>query len=61
MSNAMPIQQGSPNVNDECPTALLAGAEIKAAHVSRNLKIDRHWSGFCPVPRPRRKEKVDEE
>ena len=54
----MQIQHDSPYAHDENPTALLAGAEIEAAHLSRSLKIVRLWS---QSNRPRREEIIEEE
>jgi hypothetical protein len=57
----MQIQPDSPYAYDENPAALLAGAEIEAAHLSRFLKIVRLWSQSSAVPRPRREEMAEEE
>ena len=57
----MQIQHDSPYAHDENPAALLAGAEIEAAHLSRCLKIVRLWSQSSAPPRPRREEIIEEE
>ena len=57
----MQIQHDSPYAHDENPTALLAGAEIEAAHLSRSLKIVRLWSQSSTLPRLRREEIIEEE
>jgi len=57
----MQIQLDSPYIQDENPAALLAGAEIEAAHLSRSLKIVRLWSQSSTLPRLRRKEIIEEE
>jgi hypothetical protein len=57
----MQIQHDSPYAHDENPAALLAGAEIEAAHLSRCLKIVRLWSQSSALPRPRREEIIEEE
>jgi hypothetical protein len=57
----MQIQLDSPYIHDENPAALLAGAEIEAAHHSRCLKIVRLWSQSSALSRPRREEIIEEE
>jgi hypothetical protein len=57
----MQIQEDSPYTQDENPAALLAGAEIEAAHLSRCLKIVRLWSQSSALPMPRREEIIEEE
>jgi hypothetical protein len=57
----MQIQLDSPYIQDENPAALLAGAEIEAAHLSRSLKIVRLWSQSSALTRPRREEIIEEE
>lgn len=57
----MQILEDSPYVNDENPAALLAGAEIEAAHIFRGLKIVQLWSQSSAVTRPRREELIAEE
>ena len=57
----MQIQLDSPYAHDENPAALLAGAEIEAAHLSRSLKIVRLWSQSSTLPRLRREEIIEEE
>jgi hypothetical protein len=57
----MQIQDDSPYVQDENPTALLAGAEIEAANISRCLKIVRLWSQSSRLPQSRHDEMVEEE
>jgi hypothetical protein len=57
----MQIQLDSPYAQDENPAALLAGAEIEAAHLSRCLKIVRLWSQSSTLPRLRREEIIEEE
>jgi hypothetical protein len=56
----MQIQPDSPYAYDENTAALLAGAEIEAAHLSRCLKIVRLWSQSRTLPRPRREELAEE-
>jgi hypothetical protein len=56
----MQIQLDSPYAHDENPAALLAGAEIEAAHLSSSLKIVRLWSQSNALPRPRREEIIEE-
>jgi hypothetical protein len=57
----MQIQNDSPYVLDENPAALLAGAEIEAANLSRCLKIVRLWSQSSTLPKSRHDEMVEEE
>ena len=57
----MQIQLDSPYAHDENPAALLAGAEIEAAHLSRCLKIVRLWSQSSTLPRLRHDEMIEEE
>lgn len=57
----MQIQPDSPYAYDENTAALLAGAEIEAAHLSRCLKIVRLWRQSSILPRPRREEMAEEE
>jgi hypothetical protein len=57
----MQIQPDSPYVLDENPAALLAGAEIEAANLSRCLKIVRLWSQSSALPTSRHDEMVEEE
>jgi hypothetical protein len=57
----MQIQLDSPYAQDENPAALLAGAEIEAAHLSRCLKIVRLWSQSSTLPRLRHDEMIEEE
>jgi hypothetical protein len=57
----MQIQQDSPYAKDENPAALLAGAEIEAAHLSRSLKIVCLWSQSSALTKPRREEMAEEE
>ena len=57
----MQIQEDSPYVLDENPAALLAGAEIEAANLSRCLKIVRLWSQSSALPQSRHDEMVEEE
>jgi hypothetical protein len=57
----MQIQLDSPYAHDENPAALLAGAEIEAAHLSHILKIVRLWSQSSTLSRPRREEIIEEE
>ncbi len=57
----MQILEDSPYVHDENPAALLAGAEIEAAHLFRSLKIVRLWSQSSALTRPRREEMIEEE
>ena len=57
----MQIQLDSPYAHDENPAALLAGAEIEAAHLSRSLKIVRLWSQSSALPQSRHDEMVEEE
>ena len=56
----MQIQDDSPYVQDENPTALLAGAEIEAANISRCLKIVRLWSQSSTLSLSRHDEMVEE-
>jgi len=60
VSTVMQIQDDSPYVLDENPAALLAGAEIEAANLSRCLKIVRLWSQSGTLPRPRHDEMIEE-
>jgi hypothetical protein len=57
----MQIQDDSPYALDENPAALLAGAEIEAANLSRCLKIVRLWSQSSTLPRSRHDEMIEEE
>jgi hypothetical protein len=57
----MQIQDDSPYLLDENPAALLAGAEIEAANLSRCLKIVRLWSQSSRLPQSRHDEMVEEE
>lgn len=57
----MQIHPDSPYAHDENPAALLAGAEIEAAHLSRCLKIVRLWNQSSALPRSRREEVIKEE
>ena len=57
----MQIQHDSPYAHDENPTALLAGAEIEAAHLSRSLKIVRLWNQSSALPQSRHDEMIEEE
>jgi hypothetical protein len=57
----MQIQEDSPYIQDENPAALLAGAEIEAANLSRCLKIVRLWSQSSALPQSRHDEMVEEE
>ena len=57
----MQIQEDSPYLLDENPAALLAGAEIEAANLSRCLKIVRLWSQSSALPQSRHDEMVEEE
>ena len=57
----MQIQLDSQYSQDENPAALLAGAEIEAAHLSRCLKIVRLWSQSSTLPRLRHDEMIEEE
>ena len=57
----MQIQDDSPYLLDENPAALLAGAEIEAANLSRCLKIVRLWSQSSALPQSRHDEMVEEE
>jgi len=61
VSTAMQIQEDSPYLLDENPAALLAGAEIEAANLSRCLKIVRLWSQSSALPQSRHDEMVEEE
>ena len=61
MNTVMQIQNDSPYVLDENPAALLAGAEIEAANLSRCLKIVRLWSQSSTLPKSRHDEMVEEE
>lgn len=61
MSRVIQIQDDSPYVLDENPAALLAGAEIEAANLSRCLKIVRLWSRSSALPQSRHDEMVEEE
>ena len=56
----MQIQLDSPYIHDENPAALLAGAEIEAAHLSRSLKIVRLWNQSSALPQSRHDEMIDE-
>jgi hypothetical protein len=57
----MQIQDDSPYLLDENPAALLAGAEIEAANLSRCLKIVRLWSQSSALPKSRHDEMAEEE
>jgi hypothetical protein len=57
----MQIQLDSPYAHDENPAALLAGAEIEAANLSRCLKIVRLWSQSSALPQSRHDEMIEEE
>jgi len=61
VNTVMQIQNDSPYVLDENPAALLAGAEIEAANLSRCLKIVRLWSQSSTLPKSRHDEMVEEE
>jgi hypothetical protein len=57
----MQIEDDSPYLLDKNPAALLAGAEIEAASLSRCLKIVRLWSQSSALPQSRHDEMVEEE
>jgi len=57
----MQIQLDSPYAQDENPAALLAGAEIEAASLSRCLKIVRLWCQSSRLALSRHDEMVEEE
>jgi len=57
----MQIQDDSQYVLDKNPAALLAGAQIEAANLSRSLKIVRLWSQSSALPQRRHDEMVEEE
>jgi len=61
VNTVMQIQDDSPYLLDENPAALLAGAEIEAANLSRCLKIVRLWSQSSALPQSRHDEMVEEE
>jgi hypothetical protein len=57
----MQILEDRPYAHDENPAALLAGAEIEAAHLYRSIKIVRLWNQSSALSRPRREEMVEAE
>jgi hypothetical protein len=61
VNTVIQIQNDSPYVLDENPAALLAGAEIEAANLSRCLKIVRLWSQSSTLPKSRHDEMIEEE